>query len=79
MKSCVRMWPHRVVKQNQSKASIDLGPPGLSLSHVRTGRFLVVDSIKPRYKKKGWTWPSGVEGWTGFFERRSLPFSRSEP
>ena len=24
--------------------------------------------LKPRFKKKGWKWPSGVEGWTAIFE-----------
>ena len=22
------------------------------------------------FRKRGWTWPSGVEGWTGFFKGR---------
>ena len=33
----------------------------------------------PRFKKKNWEWPSGVEGWRAFFQGRKLHFSRSEP
>ena len=41
------------------------GPPAPHtpcVMRVRTGRFIVVDSIKPRSKKKALKWPSGVEG-----------------